>query len=65
MVFKTENNQTLAFDRKAVEEEQTELLKIYRITEDMSSDLQVASSRNESETGKTARVHRSNASTSR
>jgi hypothetical protein len=63
VVFKTENNQTLAFDRKAVEEEQTELLKIYRITEDMSSDLQVASSRNESETGKTARVHGSNVST--
>ena len=65
VVFKTENNQTLAFDRKAVEEEQLNLLKIYRITEDRSSDLQVASSQNELGNGKTAGVLRSQEGTLR
>lgn len=61
VTFKTENNQTLAFDRKAVQEEQTELLQIYRITEDRSSDLQVASGSNELELSETVIVSSSNA----
>jgi S1-C subfamily serine protease len=56
VVFKTENNQTLAFDRRAVDEEQTELLKIYRITEDRSSDLQVAANNGGLVGEKTAKI---------
>jgi S1-C subfamily serine protease len=44
VVFETEHHQTIAIDRKKAEAAQAEILSIYRIAEDRSSDLKNAAS---------------------
>ena len=44
VVFKTEDNDTIAIDRKRAEAAQDEILSTYRIGEDRSPDLKAAAS---------------------
>jgi len=55
IVFKTKKGHLIVFDRETIKEKQDEILNMYKITSDRSSDLALALSGDELERGKTAK----------